>query len=306
MKQAFFILVLIFSSINNIKATEFVASTTAPIKIAPSGHIIVDVNINGKFTQPFIIDTGANSVTIPQSLFNKLNIYANDLKVVREIGGNGSYDVKSFNLGMVKVGDAYIADLEGTVSGEPIFIPGFDGVDMGVLPNNFLKQYLTELDLQSLTVTFHDKKQQPSSLYPKMSFAKTSLDIKMGNFIDLPIKVKDKNIISHFDTGAGNTLFVNWLAANELGYSKEDNNVNMVGQGMGTDGQPFDIYGLQEKTTVTIAGVSFETRLLIADMSVFEVMGGGARSNLGLGIFKEHKLFINYESKLMYFSKEVG
>jgi hypothetical protein len=75
---------------------------------------------------------------------------------------------------------------------------------------------------------------------------------------------------------------------------------------MGTDGQPFDVYGKKDLASISIAGKVFKTRLLVADMSVFEVMGDGPRGNLGIGLFKEGKLFINYRTKLIYFSKKIG
>jgi predicted aspartyl protease len=300
MKQILFIFSLIILGTNSASAVILSNSTSASIRIAPSGHMVVDVTINGKYTQPFIIDTGANSVLIPQSLFKQLNLSSDEINLVEAVGGNGSYTVKSFHLNTVKVGDALVENIEGHVSDHPTFIPGFDGVDMGVLPNSFLEKFLTEIDQSLKTITLHNIKRLPSDLYPQRSFTQIPLDIKEGGFIDFPIDFNGYSINSHFDTGAGN-----WKAANKLGFSKDDGKLSILGQAMGTDGNPFDVYGIKDLASISIAGVSYKTRLLVADMSVFELMGDGPRGNLGVGIFKEGKLFINYQSKRIYFSKDI-
>jgi predicted aspartyl protease len=305
MKQILFIFSLIILGMNNASAVTLSNSTSASIRIAPSGHMVVDVTINGKYTQPFIIDTGANSVLIPQSLFKQLNLSSDEINLVEAVGGNGSYTVKSFHLNTVKVGDALVENIEGHVSDHPTFIPGFDGVDMGVLPNSFLEKFLTEIDQSLKTITLHNIKHLPSDLYPQRSFTQIPLDIKEGGFIDFPIDFNGYSINSHFDTGAGNSLMVNWKAANKLGFSKDDGKLSILGQAMGTDGNPFDVYGIKDLASISIAGVSYKTRLLVADMSVFELMGDGPRGNLGIGLFKEGKLFINYQSKRIYFSKDI-
>ncbi|MFT5299209.1 MAG: putative aspartyl protease [Colwellia sp.] len=305
MKQILFIFSLIILGTNSASAVILSNSTSASIRIAPSGHMVVDVTINGKYTQPFIIDTGANSVLIPQSLFKQLNLSSDEINLVEAVGGNGSYTVKSFHLNTVKVGDALVENIEGHVSDHPTFIPGFDGVDMGVLPNSFLEKFLTEIDQSLKTITLHNIKRLPSDLYPQRSFTQIPLDIKEGGFIDFPIDFNGYSINSHFDTGAGNSLMVNWKAANKLGFSKDDGKLSILGQAMGTDGNPFDVYGIKDLASISIAGVSYKTRLLVADMSVFELMGDGPRGNLGVGIFKEGKLFINYQSKRIYFSKDI-
>ena len=305
MKQILFIFSLIMLGINSASAVTLSNSTSASIRIAPSGHMVVDVTINGKYTQPFIIDTGANSVSIPQSLFKKLNIRSDEIDLVEALGGNGSYTVKSFKLNIVKVGDASVENIEGHVSDHPIFIPGFDGIDMGVLPNTFLEKFLTEIDQSQKTITLHNINHIPSDLYPQRSFTQIPLDIKEGGFIDFPIDFNGYSIDSHFDTGAGNSLMVNWKAANKLGFSKDDGKLSILGQAMGTDGNPFDIYGIKDLASISIAGISYKTRLLVADMSVFEIMGDGPRGNVGIGLFKEGKLFINYQSKRIYFSKDI-
>jgi predicted aspartyl protease len=303
MKQILAIFSLIFFGISSAGALTLSKSTSVPIKIAPSGHMIVDVTVNGQYTHPFIIDTGANSVSIPQSLFDKLNFSKEEITTVDAIGGNGSYKVKSFDLNSIKVGDAIVTNLEGNVAEQPIFIPGFDGVDMGVLPNTFLKKFLTEIDQSSNTITLHNAKRLPSDLYPEVKLTQIPLDISEGGFINFPIDFQENNFVSHFDTGAGNSLMVNWKAANKFGFNKGDGQLNVLGQAMGTDGNPFDVYGMKDLASISIAGVAFKTRLLVADMSIFEIMGDGPRGNLGVGLFKEGKLFINYQSKRMYFSK---
>jgi predicted aspartyl protease len=304
MKQLFAIVTLFLTGLINFKADA--NGFTNSIKVAPSGHTVVEVTINGQFTQPFIIDTGANSVTIPRSLFKALNIPANEIRRVQEIGGNGTYEVQSFTLDSVAVGSASVKNLEGTVSDSPIYLPGFEGVDMGVLPNNFLREFLTELDLSSKEVTFHKRNANPSKLYPNQEFSKLPIEVKEGGFINLSIKVNGIALTSHFDTGAGNTLLVNWDAARQIGLKKGSKDMQLLGQGMGTDGQPFDIYGVSQATDLTLNSIPFDARLLVADMSVFELMGPGPRGNLGLGIFNERKLFIDYDSKRIYFSKHIG
>jgi len=303
MKKIIFILSIIFTGISHSASPSLSTSNTSPIKIAPSGHLVVDVTINGLYTHPFIIDTGANSVTIPVALYRQLNIPSNKITIKQEIGANGTYDVQSFNLDSTAVGESIVKNLEASVANEPIVIPGFDGIEMGVLPNIFLKQFLTQIDQKSKTVSFHPLDTTPSELYPQIEFDETAMTIKPGGMIDFSINVNETSLTSHFDTGAGNSLLVNWLAAKKLGLSKASEHISVLGQAMGTDGNVFDLYGMKEQTWVNISGSRFKTRLLIADMSVFEVMGGGARGNLGVGLFKERKLFINYKSKRLYFTK---
>jgi len=301
MNKFLLILSLIFTGMSHASCSNL--STTAPIKIAPSGHLVVNVTINGLYTQPFIIDTGANSVTIPASLFRQLDVPANKITIKDEIGGNGTYKVQSFNLKSTGVGEASVKNLEASVAVNPIFIPGFDGIEMGVLPNIFLENFLTEIDQGSKTISFHHLEKTPNELYPELEFQDTPVTIQPGGMIDFTINVDETNLTSHFDTGAGNSLLINWQAAQKLGLSKSSKKISVLGQAMGTDGNPFDLYGMKEQTWVNISGSRFKTRLLIANMSVFEVMGGGARGNLGVGLFKERKLFINYKTKRLYFSK---
>jgi len=294
---------IIFTGMSHGASPSLTPTISTPIKIAPSGHLVVDVTINGEYTQPFIIDTGANSVTIPASLFRQLNIPASKITIKQEIGANGTYDVQSFNLKSTGVGEAIVNNLEANVAADPIVIPGFDGIEMGVLPNIFLEKFLTQIDQQSKTVSFHPLDTTPGQLYPQIEFDETAMTIQAGGMIDFSINVNETSLTSHFDTGAGNSLLINWLAAKKLGLSKSSEHISVLGQAMGTDGNVFDLYGMKEQTWVNISGSRFKTRLLIADMSVFEVMGGGARGNLGVGLFKERKLFINYKSKRLYFTK---
>lgn len=105
-------------------------------------HIIVNVSINDSIQGEFILDTGATTVTISESLASRLKIDFSKIQPIEVILADGKKILaKPYLLRSVQLGDARIENVMSIIMPAPPS-PGIDGL----LGMTFLRNFIIQLD----------------------------------------------------------------------------------------------------------------------------------------------------------------
>ncbi|MBM3305579.1 MAG: hypothetical protein FJY79_06520 [Candidatus Aminicenantes bacterium] len=128
-------------------------SQTVVIRFGPrEQQIKLDAKINGVRTQEFIVDTGANTSSIPSSALKALGIRIDDsTRVVRVSTAGGVGLTYQVSLDSIGIGGLVVRNLEVLV----LDLPHDDGV--GLLGLDFLRHFRYEIDNQQGTLTLRKK-----------------------------------------------------------------------------------------------------------------------------------------------------
>ena len=275
-----------------------------PMEIADSGHMVVEVVLNDSIKTKFIIDTGAGAAVVPQAIFDKLNVPSDAVSSVNVQGANGVVEATLFTLDKLQAGNSVVKNLTSVVQ-KGYNLPGVDG-ELGILPQNFLNQFLVEFDLSSNQFGLHTPESEVASLYSDENFIEVPLTFNRGSFIEFPIEVAGKEMHGHLDSGAGNHVLMTWKAANKIGIKESDDNVKVITQSRGASGEPFDIKGTGQPEDIRLGGgVLKNVGINIADLPVFDQFPwtDGVVGNLGIGVFKGKRVLIDYKRKLLSFTR---
>ncbi|MFO7732612.1 MAG: retropepsin-like aspartic protease [Candidatus Aminicenantes bacterium] len=128
-------------------------SQTVVIRFGPrEQQIKLDAKINGVRTQEFIVDTGANTSSIPSSALKALGIRIDDsTRVVRVSTAGGVGLTYQVSLDSIGIEGLVVRNLEVLV----LDLPHEDGV--GLLGLDFLRNFRYEIDNQQGTLTLRKK-----------------------------------------------------------------------------------------------------------------------------------------------------
>lgn len=128
-------------------------SQTVVIRFGPrEQQIKLDAKINGVRTQEFIVDTGANTSSIPSSALKALGIRIDDsTRVVRVSTAGGVGLTYQVSLDSIGIEGLVVRNLEVLV----LDLPHDDGV--GLLGLDFLRNFRYEIDNQQGTLTLRKK-----------------------------------------------------------------------------------------------------------------------------------------------------
>jgi clan AA aspartic protease (TIGR02281 family) len=109
-------------------------------RLAPGGHYMVEVLLNGTVTAELIVDTGATMIMLSNRIGKQLGIYHNSNfpKIGMSTAG-GTFQAPLFVLDSLKLGEAEVFNLEATTN------PHLTGVD-GLLGMSFLGEFKVEMD----------------------------------------------------------------------------------------------------------------------------------------------------------------
>jgi clan AA aspartic protease (TIGR02281 family) len=108
---------------------------------ANSQEIPIDILLNKRVLQRFIIDTGADVVSIPSESVQKLGITLDENTPVHRISTASGYSLAyEVNLNLMEIKGYRVHNIQALV----LDIPGAPGV--GLLGQNFLKHFELEID----------------------------------------------------------------------------------------------------------------------------------------------------------------
>jgi hypothetical protein len=148
------------------------AGVAVPFKLLTTGHMTVQVKLNGKGPYTLIFDTGA-----PMSIVN--NRLARDAGLLKDrpvvlfapFGSRGEVKVKEFDVGGQKASDIKVAVMDHpTVE---LFSKHFGPID-GIVGFPFFARYAVTIDYQSKTLTFAPGTYNPPDVMQAMMRAMLS------------------------------------------------------------------------------------------------------------------------------------
>jgi len=97
------------------------------------GNHVVQVEINGRTVAPMMLDTGASDVVITRAVARRAGITRHDFRGTQRYStANGFVDQPAITLRQVRVGDASVKMVRGSIS---------DSMEIGLLGAAFLKNF---------------------------------------------------------------------------------------------------------------------------------------------------------------------
>ena len=298
MRNSIYTLLILFSS------TCFGAQSVS-MKQYPRGHWGVDVTINGTVTYPFIIDTGAQGAIFPTQLVEALNLDTANLEETILQGAAGSRSMKRLVVDSLAIGDESVTNIDGVIMDLPM--KGSGSRPPGVLPYTFLNQFKPEFDLAEQKLTLHPKQKKLINVEEEQKFDVVPFSLVHGSFISITLNLNGQDVTATLDSGAGGRLDINWKAAKSIGITPENPQLS--------EGEVIRGAGGGELQTKKYPAVSVKVDELllanravtISDMPVMNLLHGDkAAANVGMGIFGQRRVIIDYENKRLLLSKSVS
>lgn len=127
---------------------------TTKIRLTPTrgDNFIVQVRLNNKLTVPFMLDTGASTVTITQEIADKLGITTGaNTKYARFNTANGVIKAPLITLDSVEVGGAEVSNVLASIP---------PNLHMGLLGTSFLNHFQYSIDPTASVLTLRLKNKE--------------------------------------------------------------------------------------------------------------------------------------------------
>lgn len=272
------------------------ANTPIPFEILPSGHMQVNVKVNEKVDYPFIIDTGAQGAMIPTALFEQLDIDKSKLEEVQVQGAVSAMTVKTMVFDSLTVGSHKVNNVGGVIND---IHTGSGLAKPAVLPYTFLSNFKVEFNLKDKTLTLHDK----NTKFNQHELSTIPVELISGSFISMPMLVGKTKFHGTLDSGAGNRITFNWKAASLANINKQDKSLTKGKELKGAGGGKMETK-LFPELQFEVDTLSFTQPIEIADMPVLKMLhGDGPSANVGIGIFADRRVIIDYDAKQLLVSE---
>ena len=288
-----------------ILSTQVLANTGVPMKKYSRGHWGVEVKINDQISYPFIIDTGAQGAIFPSALVKALGKDIDSLPEMMVQGAVGQQSLKRMTVDSISIGGQSVSDIAGIVLDLPFRADDYD--NPGVLPYTFLNRFTPKFDLANNRLTLLPKtKKGETPVYSEQQFTAIPFELKSGSFISVELDINNQKVEATLDTGAGNRIDMNWLAASAMGVDKDNNNLSEGDSIHGAGGSILNTLALPD-TAISIHKTPLQNRTVnIADVPVLKMLHGDKpAANFGLGILGPRQLIIDYENKQLLLSPEI-
>ncbi|MFT6145855.1 MAG: putative aspartyl protease [Myxococcota bacterium] len=271
-----------------------------PLRIHDSGHLFVPLEL-GNQTFEFIVDTGASFTVISPQTQAALGIVAVNAEGSVAAGADGQGMMLSIiTLPLVNLAGQTLTDVQAAVMPMDHLADPLQQPVSGVLGQNILAQFRVELDLQADTFALSD----PNS--PRLPT--DSWTIPFDFFAVAPIMrvfvtgPDGQRIPAVFDSGAGATI-LNQAAADCLGAVAVPD--TEVSEATGANDTLLHLAEARLKT-LQLANLQLSpSEVYIADLGIFDQLGvgDGPAIILGIDLFDERRLTLNYPSKTLWVSK---
>ena len=190
----------------NSAANSDKSAIKAPFELY-GNHILVAVRINNLLPFRFYLDSGAGVNLINTRTAEKLGLKSRGSVNIAANGGTGSgsfIENATVELGGVKAADQLV------VSAPLEDLNEYAGRDVsGIIGNNFIKNFVVEIDYANQTLIFHDPKNYNLAAEPDA----VALKMRRGTpFVKAELSLDGKTVITDsfpIDTGSGGILSLN-------------------------------------------------------------------------------------------------
>ncbi|AXB80700.1 hypothetical protein TQ38_029535 (plasmid) [Novosphingobium sp. P6W] len=266
------------------------AATVVPIQVQ-SGHVYVDVEINGEGPFHFLFDTGASNILTPKMAERLgLAVRAN----VEATGTGGAQAGGSTTVGSVRLGDAmlssqtfYVLDLPpGTSDDAPVD---------GLIGFEWLDRFLTRLDYASGKLTFYTAKEARytgAATPARLSFR--------GRTPQIDGKVD--GIFGRFsiDTGSAGSLTLSapFVADHHLAKHYNAGARMMSARGIGGP-----VYSLPARAELLDLGTATAKRpvTFLSQQRTGTSARKDTAGNIGFGVLRQFTIIFDYPRRQIYF-----
>lgn len=106
------------------------------------GHLLVDVKINGQSPVPFVVDTGAQSTTIPASVASRLGLSPVGSLPINIGGVGGVAQGRLIEVDSIAIGEIEVRNLD-------IIVTGDNPIPQGLLGADFLSRFQIDIRYSS-------------------------------------------------------------------------------------------------------------------------------------------------------------
>lgn len=266
------------------------AATVVPIQVQ-SGHVYVDVEINGEGPFHFLFDTGASNILTPTTAKRLgLAVRAN----VEATGTGGAQAGGSTAVASVRLGDAmlshqtfYVLDLPpGTSDDAPVD---------GLIGFEWLDQFLTRLDYAAGTLTFYTTKgaRYTGSATPaRLSFRGRTPQID-GKVDGIPGRFS-------IDTGSAGSLTLSapFVADHDLATRYHAGARMMSARGIGGP-----VYALPARADLLDLGTATAKRpvTFLSQQRTGTSVRKDTAGNIGFGVLRQFTIIFDYPRRQIYF-----
>jgi clan AA aspartic protease (TIGR02281 family) len=129
--------------------TERAAGRVHRIPVERAGNaMVVPVRINGHTVAPFLLDTGASYVLVPQRVADEAGLTTGpETRRMQFRTANGVVEQPIVTLASVELGSARVLDVPASIS---------DGIEIGLLGLSFFNHFTYQIDAAAGIVTLHE------------------------------------------------------------------------------------------------------------------------------------------------------
>lgn len=271
---------------------------SVPVEQKDRGHVVVEGVINGHWTLPMVVDTGAMVALLPTSALQELDLDGDDVFPVQATTASDVSMMRGISLESISVHGDSIDDVTALL--RDLNMRDEFSNTPGVLPAQFLERYTVHFDLANQRLDLYAPGTDVSELLSPAGYSRVPFEYAMG-FVVFELTIDGVTIPTVLDTGAGGTPVINWAAAEQLGVTPDHPELRRGG----------DIHGAGENG---LARMTFEfdsmalgdapipvSRVGIADMPHFkQLLRPGPAANIGLKQMRGRSLVIDYAAGELY------
>ena len=266
------------------------ASVAVPIRVR-SGHVYVDVEINGKGPFHFLFDTGASNVLTPAAAKRLGLAVRTNLEAT---GTGGTQAGGSTKVTSVRVGNATLRDQTFYVLDLPPGTPDDTPVD-GLIGFEWLDRFPARLDYAGATLTFYTGKgaRYTGSAAPaRLSFR--------GRTPQIDGKVDGISGSFRIDTGSAGSLTLSapFVADHDLAARYHAKTLMMSARGVGGP-----VYALLARAELLELGTAAVKRpvTFLSRQRVGTSVRNDSAGNIGFGVLRQFTIVFDYSHKQIYF-----
>ncbi len=259
---------------------------------------MVEATINGQWTIPMAVDTGAQFALIPELGITKLGIKETAIRSVQAMTATNVRTLRRTRLQSISLGGDTLTGV-GALIHDVSEVLG-EGEVTGVLPMHFLNRYIVKFDLANHRLDFFERDVDVRTVPGLESSSEVAFNT-LGGFIVFDVEVSGLPIKAVLDTGAGGNPIINWKVLEELGIDQNDSSIRegreVTGAGSETRitrRRDFDSFKLGDWT---YDGITLD----ILDMNHLDMLTRNqAAMNLGLSTLGDITLVVDYKNEKLY------
>ncbi len=257
------------------------------------GLMIVEGRVNGEGPFRFLVDSGATSTVLSNSLIEELKIPIISTAVVKCVGGTGKTGARLCKAEKLKIGELEIQNLPVSSFDNTIFA----GLMDGVLSTADLADFLITLDYPDQKIQLNPwsrAKVIKSSVKASPDVIQSDFRI-LGNLILVPIAINRQNVRNFlFDTGAVTSVLSKRQAA-VLGVREDSPNATVDIQFAGACGVTQSVLSV-ERVDLGLAKFKMDfAQILAVDLKeISKEMRTEVSGILGADFYSKRKVILDY------------